>query len=1132
MNRGFIALGLLLLPLACRTAPQHVAQPGPEEREAAAPQQGLVGFPPGRTEEAPPPVRHTLSVILEPEQHRVTVENVLELPPALRHAGAEFSLNAALRIGASDPPVTKLTTDEEHEARYALAADAAEGLLRLSYAGAINYGLSEQKEEYTRGFRESRGIIGPEGVYLHGGSGWIPRFNDGLIGFRMEVRAPEGWHVISQGNGTSRGADGLARWDSGGLVEEVYLVGGPLHVERDWAGAVEVLVYLHEPDEALSRKYLETTARYLEMYRNLIGPYPYGKFALVENFWETGYGMPSFTLLGPRVIRFPFILHSSYPHEILHNWWGNSVYVDYERGNWCEGLTAYLADHLIQEQRGQGAEYRRGALQKYRNYVKEGRDFPLSQFRARHSAATEAVGYGKALMVFHMLRRHVGDDRFRAALAGFYRRQQGRRATFDDVRAAFEAVAQENLEPFFRQWVERAGAPALTLRDVSVAETAAGFSLTGSLEQLQDAEPFALEVPLSVRTVAGLETHLISTDAKTRRFTITLGARPLAVAADPLFDVFRLLDPRETPPSIGQLFGEPRILAVLPETSADEPGAAAYRALMEGWQSADHQIEMVLETQLAALPEDRAVWILGRHNRFAAELLAHTPGVQIADSGTALHLAGESVPSAGHSVVVVGRHPRNLERAVGWIVVAPPAAFAGIGRKLPHYGKYSYLAFEGDEPTNVVKGQWDANGSPLVVTLDRQAIDQLPPPRPEARRALAELPPVFSQKSLMEHVRWLASPERAGRGLGTPELKQAAEYIARQMESAGLKPGGDDGTWYQRFTVAEGPAGSPVETVNVVGWLPGRRADWSDQSVVLCAHYDHLGRGWPDVRAGDEGQIHPGADDNASGVAVIIELARNLAAEGGGGRNLVVIAFSAEENGRLGSKYYLEHPRFPRAGIRAAVNVDTVGRLFDGKIAIHGTGTADEWPHIFRGCSMVTGIPSQNVAGATEGSDQESFIAQGIPAVQIFTGAHEDYHRPGDTADKVDGAGLVKVAVFLKEALSFLLEREAPLTVRIAGAAGPSGPPTRPGRRVSFGVVPDFAFQDPGVRVESTVPDSPAARAGILAGDVLVRLDGQDIPDLRAFSEFLKTLEPGRTVEATVVRDGTRISLKVVVEQR
>ena len=248
--------------------------------------------------------------------------------------------------------------------------------------------------------------------------------------------------MIAAGNGTSRDAQGRARWESHGPVDEITLVGGPLVPYRDAAGAVEALVYLRQKDDALAAKYLQATAQYVEMYRGLIGPYPYGKFALVENFWETGYGMPSFTLLGSQVIRFPFILTSSYPHEILHNWWGNSVFVDYESGNWCEGLTAYLADHLIQEQRGKGEDYRRDTLQKYRSYVKDGRDFPLAEFRSRHSAATEAVGYGKTMMVFHMLRQKLGDEGFRKWAGGFYRDYRGKQASFGDVRESMESGAR------------------------------------------------------------------------------------------------------------------------------------------------------------------------------------------------------------------------------------------------------------------------------------------------------------------------------------------------------------------------------------------------------------------------------------------------------------------------------------------------------------------------------------------------------------------------------------------------------------------------------------------------------------------------------------------------------------------
>ncbi len=405
------------------------------------------------------PLKHAIVVTLSPETHAIRVRDRIELPQSMRQAGQEFTLYSGLTIAASNPAVERIEPrDEDQPARYRLVTDPEAGILEISYEGVIRHELSEQKEEYTRGFRQTNGLIGAEGVYLDGGSDWVPRFDDRLIRFTLEVPLPENWHVISQGSGTSRNEQGLARWESGGLVEQVYLVGGPVHRYRDAAGAVETLVYLHERDEALASKYLDATARYIEMYRNLIGPYPYGKFALVENFWETGYGMPSFTLLGPQVLRFPFILHSSYPHEILHNWWGNSVFVDYQSGNWCEGLTAYLADHLVQEQRGLGGDYRRNALQKYRNYVQEGRDFPLVEFRERHNAATEAVGYGKALMMNHMLRLQIGDDAFRKGLTSFYRQYRGKRASFADLQEQFAAVAQRDLGDFFRQWTQRTGA--------------------------------------------------------------------------------------------------------------------------------------------------------------------------------------------------------------------------------------------------------------------------------------------------------------------------------------------------------------------------------------------------------------------------------------------------------------------------------------------------------------------------------------------------------------------------------------------------------------------------------------------------------------------------------------------------
>jgi membrane-associated protease RseP (regulator of RpoE activity) len=332
--------------------------------------------------------------------------------------------------------------------------------------------------------------------------------------------------------------------------------------------------------------------------------------------------------------------------------------------------------------------------------------------------------------------------------------------------------------------------------------------------------------------------------------------------------------------------------------------------------------------------------------------------------------------------------------------------------------------------------------------------------------------------------------------------------------------------------------------------LPGANPAFANEAVIVSAHYDHLGRSGPGVRVGEVGQVHPGADDNASGVAVLLELARTLAAAGAPPRTIVFAAFSAEESGLQGSKHYVANPvPVPLAGIRSVLNLDTVGRLGNGEVSALATGTASEWQHVFRGITFSTGIPTRSIPGASQSSDQQSFIDRGIPGVQLFTGAHLDYHRPTDTADKVDVAGLVKVATVAREAIDYLAQRPGPLTVTfaapssgagtVAGATGAGGDPgSAPGRpngvsrRVSFGLVPDYAHQGGGVKAESVVPDSPAARAGIRAGDVLLSLDGEALNDLGAFSEALKKHKPGDKVAARIRQDGRESTVTVELLER
>ncbi len=1086
---------------------------------------------------------HVLRVELVPATHRLTVADRVTVP----QGSWEFLLNSRLRIVKSAPAVEEVPLGDVAPffginaassasglpvKRYRLRTTPADGTLKLDYAGAMDFGLSDQKEEYTRGFRETTGVVSKDGVYLAGGSFWYPHFGQGLLTFDMTVRAPAGWHVISQGSGTSRDDKGQARWSSPDAMDEIYLVGGPLTVTRDRAGSVETLVYLHDRDDALASKYLTTTAQYLDMFSKLIGPYPYDKFALVENFWETGYGMPSFTLLGREIIRFPFILHSSYPHEILHNWWGNSVFVDYGSGNWAEGLTAYLADHLVQEQRKRGAEHRRASLQKYRDYVKDGRDFALTDFRGRDSAATEAVGYGKTLMTLHMLRRRIGDERFTAMLAQLYRDYKGKRASWADVQRVTQTAAGADIASFFDQWIARPGAPALEARVTSVVPRGAAYAIAGTLAQTQPGPAYRVDVPVVVETDGGFATFVVPLGAARAEIDLVLRERPLALHVDPYFDLFRRLDPRETPPSISQVFGEPRILAVLP-AAAPPKTQAAYRELVTGWHTATHAIDVKLDSDVRELPAGTSVWLLGRDNRLAPDVFSKQAGLAIEKE--ALRIDGQALAFSAHTFATITRHPASADKVVGWITVDPIEATAGLGRKLPHYGKYSYVGFEGTEPANMLSGEWKQADSPMRVDLRPMvgaADAPVKPLPPDPAKALADLPPVFSRTTMAETIATLTAPSMEGRGVGTKGLADAASFIAGRFKAYGLQPGGDRGTYLQMFTIAKGPDGKPHQVANVIGYLPGTRADWKTQSAIVSAHYDHLGRGWPDVHKGDEGKVHPGADDNASGVAVLLELARVMAAGDKPSRSVVFVAFAGEEAGLAGSRHFAGAPSpFPLDGLIGVINLDTVGRLFDQRVSILATGTASEWQHIFRGASFVTGVESRNIPEAIQSSDQVPFIERGIPAVQIFTGAHADYHRPGDLADRIDGDGLVKVAALVREGVAYLGERPEKLTTTIQSGA-PASPKPEGQRRASLGTVPDFAFPGPGVRAEGITENSPAAKAGMQPGDVIVRINDQPIANLQEYSNLLRTLKPGQTVSVVLKRGEKELTVSVTLTER
>jgi hypothetical protein len=1094
-------------------------------------------------------IHHDLSLTLDPDRHTLEAHDTVTLPPRLLSTG-ERSISFTLHGGLSPRSPTAGVLIERTGTvgtsvpldTYRVRFSSPGTTFDILYGGVIDHPLEAVGEEYARGQMQTAGRIFPEGAYLSPRSAWYPLFGEELVTFSLTVVAPPSWDVVSQGERTRHDLDGSTRnvrWESPDPQDAIYLVAGPYREYRRREGRTEAMVFLRQPDETLANRYLEATLQYLAMYEELIGPYPYGKFALVENFWETGYGMPSFTLMGPKVIRFPFILHSSYPHEILHNWWGNSVYIDYSSGNWGEGLTAYLSDHLVKETRGQGAEYRSSTLQKYADYVLSGRDMALTEFRSRHGSVSEAVGYGKSLMLFHMLRRRLGDDIFVTGLQAFYRRHRYRTATFDDLRLSFEEASGDSLTPFFTQWVTRPGAPEFSLEGLETEEAGDGYILRAELMQVQPgSEPFDVDVPVAVTLADRAEAHVLTVAMRDRvsTFEISLPARPLRVDVDPEYDIFRRLHSLEIPPALTSVFGADRALIVLPSAGDDE-SLRAYRELARSLsRTGPGNVEIVTDDEVADLPPDRTVLLLGWNNRFFPSLLSAVSEYDVNLDTAAVRLEKTTLPASDHAFVVTARHPLNSQFSILWIAADNLDAIPGLGRKLPHYHKYSYLAFEGGEPSNVAKGRWPTTDSPLTFILDGGTAGSLAAGKFTRREPLAERTPLFSEQKMLETIRFLSSEDLEGRGYGSPGLDKASRYIAGKMKEYGLHPLGEDGDDYLQEWSDIAPEVGGLTLRNVIGVIPGTREEWSGQSIVVGAHYDHLGREGSDIRHDNEGRIHYGADDNASGVAVLLDLARVLGKDWKPERAIVFAAFSGEEAGRLGSRHAISAGGlFSVESCRGMINLDTVGRLGRKKLMILGGNSASEWVHIFRGAGFLSGLEVVMVSEDLDSSDHMSFQEAGIPAVQLFAGPHQDYHRPGDTFDKIDSAGLVRVAAITREVIEYLAGREQRLTPpRLSENAPPHAPGDKAGERrtVSLGTIPDFTHTGKGVRLDGVVAGSPAEKAGLRQGDLLLEINRRAVDSLRALADILRSLSPGDRVIVRYLREGSEDTVEARLDKR
>ncbi len=381
-------------------------------------------------------------------------------------------------------------------------------------------------------------------------------------------------------------------------------------------------------------------------------------------------------------------------------------------------------------------------------------------------------------------------------------------------------------------------------------------------------------------------------------------------------------------------------------------------------------------------------------------------------------------------------------------------------------------------------------------------------------------------KSIKKDITFLASDSLKGREVGTEGEKMAADYVRSRFEELGLVASGTDG-FYQSFFVkdADNPHAQPssssgengITGYNVLGMIdnPG------EEIVVIGAHFDHLGMG--DFSSLYKGQraVHNGADDNASGTAALIHLANKLSSADLN-KDILFFAISGEEKGLWGSNYFVKNPTIDLSKVGFMINMDMVGRLDETRgLAINGTGTSPTWNDLLNqvNTDSIKVIMSESGVGP---SDHTSFYFQDIPVLHFFTGQHEDYHRPGDDAEKINVDGIIKVASIIERIIVSLDSEE-----KLAFTKTKDESNNTPRFTVTLGVVPDYLFDGKGMRIDGVSEDKPAMKAGIQKGDIVIQLGDSTISDMMGYMRALSSFKKGDKTQVVVDRAGQSMTMDI-----
>ena len=543
-------------------------------------------------------------------------------------------------------------------------------------------------------------FIDKDNVFLM--DNWYPHPNV-LVEYDLSVTLPENFIAISESESVFIQKHGKTKrfdFKFNHPLDSLHLAASTRYVlQKDHYNNIVIESYFFKEDAQLAQPYIAYTKKYLAMYETMLTPYPYKRFAIVENMCPTGYSMPTFSLLGKQVVKLPFIVKTSLGHEILHQWFGNSIFMDTASGNWAEGITTYLADHHYSALEGKDAAYRKQILIDYDAYVTADNAMAVSDFFNRPNKAHSVIGYGKSAMVFHGLREIYGDELFFAAMRDFIYDNSFRKASWHDIQQSFEKTTGKKLNPYFEYWLGRKDIPRLEVKNAKLGVQQGQLRLNFELLQKKDAYP--LVIPVSLHTDSGKRMQFVYMKKSKESISLFMDEMPNKVVIDENYTMMRHLAPEEIPPVLSGIMGKQQLIVVVSSGQR-----CTYQPIIDAL-GVENMRYVPPDTLSFRDIKENSLLIVGFNNPTVNMLFGK-----------------QGVPTDGVRIKVY-KNPYNVSERIALLHTKTKTEAQAVQRKIPHYGKFTELAFSGGRNTFKTTAQTNngipvlSHPSPRVLTPDR-----------------------------------------------------------------------------------------------------------------------------------------------------------------------------------------------------------------------------------------------------------------------------------------------------------------------------------------------------------------------------------------------------------------------------